>query len=82
MRNQFFVQKTPFDPPTMQFMLPEQPLPDSAEVAVLVGLHQVPACDRTCVRMGSLACVRVRAHVCALACLHERIAPARPLLFS
>ena len=37
------VRKAFFDgpnPPAMQFMLPERPLPDDAEVAVLLGLHQ------------------------------------------
>lgn len=29
------------NPPPMQFMLPEKALPESAEVAVIMGLHQV-----------------------------------------
>jgi len=28
-------------PPPMQFMLPEKALPETAEVAVIMGLHQV-----------------------------------------
>lgn len=40
-RKAFFVQRSPADPPTMQFMLPMRPLPMDAEVAVLIGLHQV-----------------------------------------
>lgn len=35
------MQKNPADPPTLQFMLPEHALPANAEVAVLLGLHQV-----------------------------------------
>lgn len=27
-------------PPPMQFMMPEQPLPEDAEMAVLLGMHQ------------------------------------------
>ena len=39
-RDTFFVQKTPFDPPTMQFMITGRKMPPDAEVAVLLGLHQ------------------------------------------
>lgn len=41
LRDAFYVQKSPMDPPTMQFLMPERPLPYGAEVAVLLGLHQV-----------------------------------------
>lgn len=35
-RDAFFVQKTPFEPPTMQFMLHDKPLPVDVEVAVIM----------------------------------------------
>lgn len=39
-RDAFFVQKSPMQPPTMQFMMLEKASPPDAEMVVLIGLHQ------------------------------------------